>query len=392
MSGPSRETDARFMQLAIRMAERGLGTTSPNPSVGAVLVRFDLSADGVVVGRGYTQPGGRPHAETQALQAAGAAARGATLYVTLEPCAHQGKTPPCAEAVIAAGVSRVVVGIQDPDNRVSGRGLKTLREAGIQVALGIEEGACRWLTIGHILRVNRRRPFVQAKLAIGSNGLVPHGRNNAPVWVTGAVARARSQLLRAEADAIMVGIGTVLADDPELTCRLPGMARRSPVRIVLDTRLRCPPCAKLVRTARITPTWIFCCRGVDAAKIQTLESAGVRIFPIVDNGSTGPKEQTRPKDQLQKVWLSLATDGLTRLLVEGGPTLAHFLTHADLIDEYILFKGSRAIADSQGQAISGIWGPEVLEQLKSGQIEILGDDVAQFCSRWRRELFARQLS
>ena len=250
----SAAADWRFMALALSLGRRGLGRTWPNPSVGAVIVK-----DGIIVGRGWTQPGGRPHAEVEALRHAGEAARGATLYVTLEPCSHFGKSPPCADAVIAAGVSRVVSAIEDPNPEVAGQGHARLRAAGIAVEIGLGADQARRDHAGHILRVTQRRPRVLLKLAISADGKAgaPGGK---PVAITGEEVRARVHLLRAENDAIMVGIGTVLADDPQLTCRLPGMAKRSPVRVIADSALRLPLVSKLVQSARDTPVWTICGR------------------------------------------------------------------------------------------------------------------------------------
>mgnify|MGYP000916881112 CR=1 FL=1 len=415
--------DARFMRLALRMAERGLGTTAPNPSVGAVVVRHD-NGGATVVARGWTERGGRPHAETQALARAGELARGATMYVTLEPCSHHGRTPPCAEAVIAARIARVVVGIEDPDARVAGRGVAMLRTAGIEVVVGVEAAACHWLTLGHILRVTQARPFVQAKLAVSANGLVPFGRAGAPVWVTGALARAAAQMQRAEADAIMVGIGTVLADDPELSCRLPGMQARSPIRVVLDTHLRCPLTARLVQTARQVPTWVVCGPDAHPERRQSLERLGVRVISLsapgseremrspsvsVPSSSSGEGQgeggvaagsgflvrtpHLSPPPQggreipaasavdLHNVLRCLAAEGITRLLVEGGPTLAKALDDAGLIDEHVLFRGARALADAEGRSIDTIWSADVLRHLQSAPPERLGEDRIL---RWRR--------
>ncbi len=219
-----------MMRLALHVARRGLGNTAPNPAVGAVIAE---PSRGEIIARGWTQPGGRPHAETEAIRRAGARARGATLYVTLEPCAHFGKTPPCANAIIEAGLARVVVGTGDPDPRTKGQGIARLQDAGIEVREGVLEAACRRMTLGHILRVTKQRPFVQLKMAFAADGAVPRGAKGKPLFVTGAEARAQGHLLRAEADAILVGAGTVIDDDPELTCRLPGLEGQSPVRVVL---------------------------------------------------------------------------------------------------------------------------------------------------------------
>ena len=253
--GRERPTDRAFMRQALALGERHLGLTAPNPSVGAVLV----DARGprpIILARAVTASGGRPHAETLALEAAGARARGATLFVTLEPCAHHGRTPPCAEAVIAAGVGRVVCGIEDPDPRVGGKGFDMLHRAGIEVVSGVLESRCRDLHAGHILRVTQGRPRVTLKLAMTADGFAASA-DRTPLRITGAIANAQTQLMRARADAIMVGVGTVLADDPMLTCRLPGLEARSPIRVVLDSHLRTPTSAALVRSARATPTWVI---------------------------------------------------------------------------------------------------------------------------------------
>src|SRR5262249_29719727 len=238
----AKAADQRYMQLALTLGRRGLGRTWPNPAVGAVVVK-----DGAIVGRGWPQPGGRPHAEPQALARAGEAARGATLYVTLEPCSHYGKTPPCADAVIAAGIARVVSAIEDPNPQVAGEGHRRLRAAGIAVDVGLSAAQARRAHAGHIRRIRDGRPHVMLKLAVPADakaGLA--GRR--PAVSTGAPARERVHLRRAQSDAVLTGIGTVLADDPLLTCRLPGMTERSPVRVVLDSRLRLPRESQLAAT------------------------------------------------------------------------------------------------------------------------------------------------
>src|SRR3984893_2143408 len=242
--------EARFMALALALGRRGHGRTWPNHAVGAVVAR-----DTVIIGRGWTQPGGRPHAETEALRRAGAAARGATLYVTLEPCSHHGKTPPCADAIVAAGVTRVVSALQDPNPEVAGHGHGRLRAAGIAVEVGLGAEQARRDHAGHLRRMRDGRTHVTLKLAVSADhraGLA--GRR--PAAITGEPARARVHRLRAMNDAILVGIGTVLADDPQLTCRLPGMEAGSPVRVVLDARLRLPPGSALATSARATPVWV----------------------------------------------------------------------------------------------------------------------------------------
>lgn len=321
--------DARWMAAALSLARRGLGRTAPNPPVGAILV----SPEGHVLARGWTQPGGRPHAERIALDAADAAAKGATLYVTLEPCSHFGRTPPCADAVIEAGVARVVVAVADPDPRVCGRGLERLRAAGIEVALGVGEVEARRLAAGHVSRVTRGRPHVTLKLAVSADGKIA-SEEGRPVAITGEASRARVHMMRAESDAILVGVGTVLADDPELTCRLPGMADRSPIRIVLDGSLRTPPTAKLVATARDTPTWIAC--GEDAPKeaAARLASFGVDVLRV---------GQAEDRLDLLGALEEFGSRGVTRLMVEGGAAVASSLLMADLVDEAVILTGRAAL-------------------------------------------------
>lgn len=245
--GIAQPEDQRFMAAAIRLSRRHLGRTATNPSVGCVIVR-----DGFIVGRAVTALGGRPHAEPQALAEAGELARGATAYVTLEPCSHHGKTPPCAEALIAYGVSRVVISVTDPDIRVSGRGISMLRNAGIEVTTGVLEEEGRRSLAGYLTRQTKNRPYVTLKLAVSADGMI--GREGAgQVAITGPQARAQVQALRAETDAILVGIGTAISDDPLLTVRTPGLEAQSPVRIVLDPLLALPLTSKLVQTAREVP-------------------------------------------------------------------------------------------------------------------------------------------
>ena len=315
-----------MMAIALGVAARGLGRTAPNPSVGAVVVD---EVSGEVISRGWTQPGGRLHAETEAIRRAGDRTRGATIYVTLEPCSHHGKTPPCAEAIIAAGIKRAVCAILDPDPRVSGRGMRMLRAAGIEVKRGVLANEAHWLTRGHILRVTERRPLVQIKMALGADGMVPRGAGGRPVWVTGPEAREHGHLLRAKADAIVVGSGTVADDDPELTCRLPGLAGRSPVRVVLaGTRL--PSAAsRLVQTAKATPVWLFCSPTADAAELGRLSELGCRVFHTATM-------EGRP--WLPAVCEALVAEGITRLLVEGGPTLWRAFASSGLADEVVCYR------------------------------------------------------
>ena len=334
--------DQQMMGIALRLAKRGLGTAAPNPAVGAVIAD---ERSGEVIARGWTQPGGRPHAETDAIARGGAGARGATIYVTLEPCSHHGKTPPCAEAIIAAGLKRAVVGIEDPDPRVGGRGVQMLRDAGVTVDTGVLAKEASWVTRGHVLRITERRPFVQLKLALSAAGGVPRGDAGQPSWVTGAEARAHGALLRAEADAILVGAATIADDDPELTCRLPGLADRSPVRIVLSGKGRLAENAKVVVTARDVPTWLILGVGGQAATQVALTAAGVDV--ISAQGSGGRLE-------LSAVLAALAERGITRLLVEGGPAVWREFSDSGLVDEVVVFQAGGEGADPERAAASFI--------------------------------------
>ena len=231
-----------------------------------------------MVGRGWTAPGGRPHAEALALTQAGEKARGATVYVTLEPCAHEGRGAPCADALAAAGPARVVIAMADPDPRTAGDGVARLRAAGIEVDEGLLRDQALEIVLGHVLRVTEGRPEVILKLALGSDDLVPQGHGS-PNFVTGPDARAHAHLLRARSDAVLVGRGTVAADNPSLTCRLPGMACRSPVRVVLDSRLRTPPSARLFEDEMV-PVWLVCAEGKRPQSASALEERGAEIIPV----------------------------------------------------------------------------------------------------------------
>ena len=323
--------DRRFMQLALALGRRGQGRTWPNPAVGAVLVK-----DGVIVGRGWTQPGGRPHAEPEALRRAGDAARGATLYVTLEPCSHVGKSPPCADAIIAAGVVRVVSAIEDPNPDVAGQGHARLRAAGITVDIGLGAAEAAHDHAGHFRRVRDRRPHLILKLAVSSDDRIG-AAGGKPVAISGEAARARVHLLRAQCDAVLVGIGTVLADDPRLTCRLPGMAARSPVRVVLDRALRLPATARLVHSARETPLWVMASEPPGAPAAMRLGAAGAQVIGVPVAAAP------QPGVDAPAVLRELAGRGITRLLVEGGAQVASSLVAAGLIDEVWLLRGPEAI-------------------------------------------------
>lgn len=319
------------MQLALALGRRGQGRTWPNPAVGAVIVK-----DGVIVGRGWTQPGGRPYAEPEALKRAGDAARGATLYVTLEPCSHFGKSPPCADAIIAAGIARVVSAIEDPNPEVGGQGHARLRAAGIEVEIGLCREEAARDHAGHFLRVGARRPFVILKLAVSADDKIA-AAGHRPVAITGEAAKARVHLLRAQSDAILIGIGTVLADDPLLTVRLPGLEAQSPVRVVLDRALRLPGDSKLVHSARQTSLWVMTSGLSEAPAAMKLGAAGAQVIRVpVANEST-------PGLDLRAVLNALAGRGITRLMVEGGARVASSFLSGGLVDEVWLLRGQGAI-------------------------------------------------
>lgn len=343
--------DVANMRSALALARRGLGVVWPNPAVGCVLVRENESGEdlggraGRVVGRGWTQAGGRPHAEAEALARAGTAAKGATAYVTLEPCAHQGVTPPCVDALIAAGVVRVVAAIEDPDPRVAGKGFARLAQAGIEVARGVGAIEATEINVGFLLRVRTGRPLVTLKLASTLDGRIatPDGESR---WITGEDARARAHMLRAEHDAIMVGSGTALADDPELTCRLPGFSAKRPVRIVMDSRLRLSPEARLARTAGETPTWVVTTAGADPGRAKALSALGVEIVEV-PAGSDG-------HIAIKAALAALGGKGLTRVLVEGGGTLAAALLKADLVDRMAWFHAPSVLGGEGRPAVGAL--------------------------------------
>jgi diaminohydroxyphosphoribosylaminopyrimidine deaminase / 5-amino-6-(5-phosphoribosylamino)uracil reductase len=342
------------MSLALHVARRMLGRTAPNPAVGAVIAD---EATGEIVARGWTQQGGRPHAEGHALSRAGARSRGLTMYVTLEPCSHHGRTPPCADAIVDAGMRRVVCAIEDPNPEIAGRGLDVLRRAGIAVDLGLCAEEARWMAAGHILRMTTDRPFVQLKIAVSHDGLIAPG-DGAPRWVTGPQARAFAHILRARADAILVGRKTVTDDNPDLTCRLPGMQARSPRRVVFDAKFRSPPTSRMFQTAEQVPVTIF----GDTRSPSPKYPAGVEVRRL-PAGADG-------RLSLRVALESLAAEGITRVLVEGGPTIASAFLAADLVDEVVIGHGTEVLG-ANGRKPAGDRG---LEFLAEGDVWQIVDD------------------
>ena len=338
----SEAADRRFMQLALTLGRRGQGQTWPNPAVGAVVVK-----DGIIVGRGWTQAGGRPHAEPEALARAGEAAKGATLYVTLEPCSHVGKSPPCADAIIAAGIARVVSAIGDPNPEVAGKGHARLRAAGIRVDIGLCAEEAAHDHAGHFRKLRDKRPHVILKLAVSADDRIG-GPHRTALAITGEKARNRVHLLRAQCDAILVGIGTVLSDDPQLTCRLPGMELRSPVRIVLDRNLRTPMESRLVHSARQTPLWLASSESAEAAAAMKLGAAGAEIIRVVQVSDQPPGLD------LTEVLQRLAGRGITRLLVEGGSRVAASFVAAGLVDEVWLLRSPQTVGADGVDALDSL--------------------------------------
>jgi diaminohydroxyphosphoribosylaminopyrimidine deaminase/5-amino-6-(5-phosphoribosylamino)uracil reductase len=360
------EADQRFMNLALALGRRGLGNTWPNPAVGAVVVK-----DGVILGRGWTQPGGRPHAETEALKRAGRAARGGTIYVTLEPCSHHGKTPPCVDAIVRAGISRVVSALEDPNPEVAGRGYTHLRDRAITVDAGLGAEEAARAHAGHVRRMREGRPNVLLKLAVSSDGKAgAAGRK--PVGITGEEARARVHMMRAQSDAILVGVGTVLADDPHLTCRLPGMLEQSPVRVILDARLRVPLSTSVIATAGETPTWVV--GGTSASQMaeDILKAKGVEVLRA---------EAKDGRFDLTQVLKLLGERGVTRLMVEGGPTVAASFASAGLVDEFALFRSKKIVGLDGIAALEGMQLSALTDDMKLLGSETIGADTLELYER-----------
>ena len=354
--------DERFMRLALALGRRNLGHTWPNPSVGAVIVK-----DGLILGRGWTQAGGRPHAEVEALHRAKKTAQGATMYVTLEPCSHHGKTPPCADAIIRAGIARVVSAIEDPNPDVAGQGHERLRGKGIAVDVGLCAEEARGAHAGHIMRMTQGRPHVTMKLAIsvdGKAGLA--GRRK--VTITGEAAQQRVFQMRASSDAILVGIGTVISDDPQLTCRLSGMFDRSPVRVVLDAGLRVPLATSVVATVRETPTWVFTSRKPSDIAEEILQQKGCKVFRVDDH------EGNVDLPQVLKI---LAEQGITRLMVEGGPKVAASFVKAGLVDEAFVFHGGKPVGAEGIGPLEGMQLDELTGAFASRGTERIGADTIE---------------
>ncbi|WP_299784305.1 bifunctional diaminohydroxyphosphoribosylaminopyrimidine deaminase/5-amino-6-(5-phosphoribosylamino)uracil reductase RibD [uncultured Marivita sp.] len=369
-----RPDDARHMERALELGRRGLGNTWPNPAVGCVIVQQDK-----VVGEGWTQPGGRPHAETEALLQAGAAAKGATAYVTLEPCAHHGQTPPCTDALIAAGVARVVAPFADHDPRVSGQGFDRLRAAGIEVTTGVGADAAEVDHAGFFCRVATGRPRLTLKLATSLDGRIATASGDSQ-WITGPETRSYVHRLRACHDAVMVGAGTVRADDPLLTVRGFDVPQQ-PVRIVISRRLDLPLDGNLARTLDIAPLWL--CHGEDAPEDARLawSQIGAKLIQVPLDG--------RQVD-IPALMQALGDEGLTRVFCEGGGELAASLLSADLVDRLDLHMGGVVIG-AEGRPALGALGLDRLAdapRFALTSVRQSGDDVVQSWTRQRRQSHA----
>lgn len=333
-----------YLTLAARLGRRNLGNTAENPSVGCILVK-----DNCIIARGVTAPGGRPHAEATALERAGAQAKGCTAYVTLEPCAHHGKTPPCAEALVKAGVARVVYAVADPDPRVNGAGDRVIRESGIQVEK-IQCAEAEELHAGFVSRITRKRPYVTLKMAISADGKIA-GPGGARVQISNDISHKIAHLLRAESDAILVGVNTVIHDDPLLTCRLPGLENRSPMPVVMDGSAQLPKTAKLLGN----PLWIFTKTGAHYPQVTDI----TQIF-YTDAAENG----TMP---VSEVCHLLAEKGISRLLVEGGKKIAESFLRADAVDEIILVQSPNTTGPG------GVDAPELEGALHGFRVRFTAD-------------------
>ena len=309
------------MVVALRLARRGLGNVWPNPAVGCVIVKNNH-----IIARGWTQAGGRPHAETHALAQAVSNTDNAVAFVTLEPCCHHGQTSPCTTALISAKLARVVIACIDPDPRVNGKGIKQLQEAKIAITIGLKQTEAQELNAGFFLRIEQNRPLVTLKLVTSLDGAVATRMGDSH-WISGAQTRQWSHGLRMHHDAILIGRGTMMADNPSLTCRLPGLGHRSPVRVILDSRARVPLDQTLIITARQTPTWMIVSQEADPTRCAQLTSMGVHVIKVArdDHGRLSPKA----------ILVALAHEGITRLLIEGGPSVASSFLIDDCVDRLV---------------------------------------------------------
>jgi diaminohydroxyphosphoribosylaminopyrimidine deaminase/5-amino-6-(5-phosphoribosylamino)uracil reductase len=368
-AGADPHEDLRWMEAALNLGSRSLGLTAPNPAVGAILVK-----DGAVVGRGTTAPGGRPHAERIAIGQAGEAARGATLYVTLEPCSHFGVSPPCVDAVVAAGVARVVSAMEDPNPLVGGQGHARLKAAGIAVSVGAGAAQARRDHLGHILRVTAGRPCVTLKLAETADGFASAGANDARLRITGPIADLRVQIMRSTHEAIVIGVWTALIDDPALTVRLHGLDRK-PLRVVLDTHLRLPERSRLVASAGEIPTLVIAGAAAPDEAAGRLEDLGVMIERVALDAEG--------RVDLLHALQALAARGITRVFSEGGPLVAARLIALKLADEVALITADKPLGRLGVAALDAEARAALLDGSRYRPLETMncGPDTMR---RWQR--------
>lgn len=355
--------DKHYMKIALELAAKALGRTSPNPMVGAVLVK-----DGKIIGRGYHARAGAPHAEIMAIRDAGDKAEGATLYVTLEPCCHFGRTGPCTEAIIEAGIKRVVVAVTDPNPLVAGKGIKRLREAGLEVVTGVMEEDSRKLNEVFNKYITTKLPFVVAKVAMSLDGKIAT-RTGKSQWITGPAARELTHRLRNRYDAILVGIGTVLADNPSLTVRLPGEKGCDPARIVLDSYARTPPKCKMLTQNSPAPTYIIVSEAASPGRIRELEEAGANVVRL---------ESSRQGINLHSLLRWLGKNEITSLLVEGGAGIHGSFFSEGLVDKVVWFIAPKIIGGGEAPGPVGGRGIENLQdalQLRDMEVSRCGEDI-----------------
>jgi len=359
-------SDASHMASALGLARRGLGLTWPNPSVGCIIA----DNEGRIAGRGRTANGGRPHAETEAVKQAGSRSKGGTAYVTLEPCAHTGHTGPCADALLAAGITRAVIAIEDPDPRTAGQGIAKLSAAGVQITMGVGRAEAVEVGQGFLTRIIKKRPLFELKTAMTLDGRIA-AHNGASKWITGEAARARGHLMRAQADAVLCGIGTAIADDPQLDVRLPGLSARKPVRIVADARIRLPLTSNLARSARSQPLWLMARPDADKGRASAYRDLGAEIItvPVLATGEL----------DLAAAALELGARGLTRVLVEGGGRIAGALMRAGLIDRIYAFRAGLVMGGDGLPAVAGmgVTGPDIAPRFALAHIARVGADVLE---------------
>ncbi|HEX3030816.1 MAG TPA: bifunctional diaminohydroxyphosphoribosylaminopyrimidine deaminase/5-amino-6-(5-phosphoribosylamino)uracil reductase RibD [Bacillota bacterium] len=360
MTTRDKREDRQYMKQALELAAMARGRTSPNPMVGAVVVK-----DNNIVGTGYHQKAGTPHAEVHALKAAGKDARGATIYVTLEPCSHHGRTPPCVEAILRAGISRVVAAMTDPNPLVAGRGLEQLRQAGVEVISGVMEAEARQLNEKFLKYITTKRPFVLLKAAMTMDGKIATHTGDSR-WVTGEEARGYVHQLRDEYDAIMVGIGTVLADDPALTTRRPGVEGRDPIRIILDSEGRLPLEARVLTQSSDAPTVVAVTDRAPLHKLGQLEAAGARILRI--------KKDPEGRVDLLDLMDQLGQREISSVMLEGGAVVNSAALAAGIVDKVAMFIAPKIVGGIDAASPVGGQGVELMNQA----LELLNPTVRQF--------------